>query len=166
MLGAGIITTADLLGNTINALAGNPSELEQLRADPSLMPAAIEETLRHDSPALSAGRIVLDDRELFGQQIPAGTWLRLMTAAVGRDPACNPEPDRYLLQRPQRDHAAFGGGLHHCLGLHLGKLEGAVGLRLLLERFPSITLAADAAPGVRRNIPGFRGFESLLVDVG
>lgn len=166
MLGAGIITTADLLGNTINALAGDPAEMEQLRADPTLMPTAIEETLRFDSPALSAGRIVLDERELFGQTIPAGTWLRLMTAAVGRDPECNPEPDRYLLQRAQRDHAAFGGGLHHCLGLHLGKLQGVVGLRLLLERYPSITIAANAPVGVRRNIPGFRGFDSLLVDVG
>jgi cytochrome P450 len=166
MLGAGIITTADLLGNTINALVNHPPEMEQLRADRSLVPTAIEETLRYDSPALSAGRIVLDDRELFGQAIPAGTWLRLMTAAVGRDPERNPDPDTYRLQRAQRDHAAFGGGLHHCLGLHLGKLEGAVGLGLLLDRYDTIALAETERPSVRRTIPGFRGFDQLLVDVG
>lgn len=165
MLGAGIITTADLLGNTINALVNHPSEQERLRAHRYLLPTAIEETLRFDSPALSAGRIVLDDRELFGQHIPSGTWLRLMTAAVGRDPERNPDPDRYILDRPQREHAAFGGGLHHCLGLHLGKLEGVVALGLLLDRYSSITRVDAEGAGVRRTIPGFRGFDHLLVDV-
>jgi len=165
MLGAGIITTADLIGNTLHALLTHPSELEALRADPDLVPTAIEETLRFDSPALSAGRILTEDTELFGQPLAAGTWLRLMTAGIGRDPACNPEPDRYLLNRDRREYAAFGGGLHHCLGLHLGKLEAVVALRLLLERYPKFALADTATPASRRGIPGFRGFDHLLVDI-
>lgn len=165
MLGAGIITTADLLGNTLHALTTHPDELDALRADPALIPDAIEETLRYDSPALSAGRILTEDREMFGQSIPAGTWLRLMTAAVGRDPARNPDPDRYRVRRERREHVAFGGGLHHCLGLHLGKLEGVIGLRLLLERYSTIRLADGPDAAQRRNIPGFRGFDRLVVDV-
>jgi cytochrome P450 len=165
MLGAGIITTADLIGNTIHALVTNPGELDALRADPSLVPTAIEETLRFDSPALSAGRILTEDREMFGQPIPSGTWLRLMTAGVGRDPERNPDPDRYSLHRERREHVAFGGGLHHCLGLHLGKLEGAVALRLLLDRYPSIELAAGPEPARRRGIPGFRGFDRVSIEV-
>jgi cytochrome P450 len=165
MLGAGIITTADLLGNTVHALLTHPDEMAELRDDPSLIPDAIEETLRYDSPALSAGRILTEDRAMFGELIPAGTWLRLMTAAVGRDPARNPEPDRYRIRRERREHVAFGGGLHHCLGMHLGKLEGVIGLRLLLERYGSIRLADVPHAARRRNIPGFRGFDHLVVDV-
>jgi cytochrome P450 len=166
MLGAGIITAADLIGNTIHALVTHPSELEALRADPDLIPVAIEETLRYDSPALSAGRILTQDTELFGQPMKAGTWLRLMTAGVGRDPARNPDPGIYRLDRPRREHAAFGGGLHHCLGLHLGRLEAVIALRMLLDKYSSITLADDVpTPASRRGIPGFRGFDHLLVDV-
>lgn len=165
MLGAGIITTADLIGNTVHALLTHPTELDALRADPSLVPVAIEETLRFDSPALSAGRILTADAELFGTPMPAGTWLRLMTAAIGRDPARNPDPDRYRLERERREHAAFGGGLHHCLGLHLGRLEATVALRLLLERYPDFELADTTTPASRRGIPGFRGFDHLLIDV-
>jgi cytochrome P450 len=165
MLGAGIITTADLIGNTLNALVDRPSEIERLRDDPELVPIAVEETLRYDSPALSAGRILTEEREMFGQRIPAGTWLRLMTAAVGRDPERNPDPDTYRLDRDARDYLAFGGGLHHCIGLHLGKLEAAVALRLLLERYPSISRAEVDEPAARRQIPGFRGFSRLMLDV-
>ena len=165
MLGAGIITTADLIGNTLHALVTHPSELEALRADRDLIPVAIEETLRYDSPALSAGRILTKDTELFGQPLKSGTWLRLMTAGIGRDPARNPDPDRYVLDRPRREHAAFGGGLHHCLGLHLGRLEAVIALRLLLDKYATITLADVPTPATRRGIPGFRGFEHLLVDV-
>jgi cytochrome P450 len=165
MLGAGIITTADLLANTLHALLTHPEEMAELRSDPSLIPDAIEETLRFDSPALSAGRILTEDRVMFGELISGGTWLRLMTAAVGRDPARNPDPDRYRIRRERREHVAFGGGLHHCLGMHLGKLEGVIGVRLLLERYRSIRLADVPTPAQRRNIPGFRGFDHLLVDV-
>jgi cytochrome P450 len=165
MLGAGIITTADLIGNTLHALLTTPSELDAIRADRSLVPEAIEETLRYDSPALSAGRILTEDTELFGQPMAAGTWLRLMTAGIGRDPDRNPDPDRYSVTRPNKEYAAFGGGLHHCLGMHLGKLEAVIALNLLLDRYPAFSLADTSTPASRRGIPGFRGFDHLMIDV-
>jgi cytochrome P450 len=165
MLGAGIITTADLIGNTLHALLTSPAELDAIRADRSLVPEAIEETLRYDSPALSAGRILTEDTELFGQPMAAGTWLRLMTAGIGRDPERNPDPETYSVTRARKEYAAFGGGLHHCLGMHLGKVEAVIALNLLLDRYPTFSLADTATPATRRGIPGFRGFEHLLVDV-
>jgi len=165
MLGAGIITTADLIGNTLHALLTNPSEMELLRRQRELVPEAIEETLRYDSPALSVGRILTEDRDFFGQLIPAGSWLRIMTAAVGRDPARNPDPERYQIQRPNREQYAFGGGVHYCLGLHLGKLEAKIALDALLDRYQSMELAPGPESAVRRGTPGFRGFKSLIVDV-
>lgn len=165
MLGAGIITTADLIGNTLHALLTNPAEMELLRRQRELVPEAIEETLRYDSPALSVGRILTEDREFFGKLITAGSWLRIMTAAVGRDPARNPDPERYQIRRADREHYAFGGGVHFCLGLHLGKLEARIALEALLDRYQSMELAPEPESAVRRGTPGFRGFKKLVVDV-
>jgi cytochrome P450 len=94
----------------------------------------------------------------------AGTWLRLMTAAIGRDPERNPDPDTYSVTRERKEYAAFGGGLHHCLGMHLGKLEAVIALNMLLDRYEDLSLADTPTPATRRGIPGFRGFEHLLVD--
>src|SRR6185437_7385259 len=165
MLAAGITTTADLIANTINALVTHPDQLAALRDDPALSGVAVEETLRYDSPALSVGRILPEDREMFGNLLPRGTWLRIMTAAVGRDPGVNPDPGRYQLDRPTRKHAAFGGGAHLCVGMHLGRLEAKVALELLLRRYSSIALVDDPGAAVRRPVPGFRGFERLVVRV-
>ncbi len=165
MLGAGIITTADLIGNTLHALLSHPGELALLRERPDLIPTAIEETLRYDSPALSVGRILTEQRDLFGHTLPAGTWLRIMTAGVGRDPERNPDPDRYHIERPFREHYAFGGSAHYCLGLHLGKLEAKIAVEMLLDRYESLELAPEPESATRRNMPGFRGFEHLRIDV-
>ncbi len=166
MLAAGITTTADLIANAINALVNNPDQLAMLRQNPDLSTAAVEETLRYDSPALSVGRILAEEREMFGNRLPAGTWLRIMTAAVGRDPAVNVDPDRFILDRERREHVAFGGGAHLCVGMHLGRLEAKIALDLLLRRYPTIGLTGDAEVAVRRTVPGFRGFERLVVRVG
>lgn len=166
LLGAGIITTADLIGNTLHALLTHPDELQLLRDDPDLLPTAIEEALRFDSPALSVGRILTEERTMFGHVLPKGTWLRVMTAGIGRDPARNPEADQFRIHREHREHYAFGGGAHHCLGLHLGKLEARIALGLLLDRYPTIRLADRPDAAVRRGIPGFRGFSRLLLEVG
>ena len=155
MLGAGIITTADLIGNTLHALLSNPSEMELLRRHRELVPEAIEETLRYDSPALSVGRILTEDRDFFGQLIPAGSWLRIMTAAVGRDPARNPDPERYWIQRPNREQYAFGGGVHFCLGLHLGKLEAENCTRGVAGPLPI------HGAGARTGVGGAAGYTGL-----
>ena len=165
LVGAGIITTADLIGNAIHALLTHRDQLDALLADPSLVSDAVEETLRFDTPALSVGRIATEPVELCGQTIAAGTWVRVMTAAVGRDPALHTEPDRFAIDREHREHLAFGGGSHHCLGAHLGRSEARIALRQLLERYPEIRLAEgdDDAVAMRRGVPGFRGFERVMV---
>jgi cytochrome P450 len=165
LVGAGIITTADLIGNAIHALLTHRDQLDALLADPSLVSDAVEEALRFDTPALSVGRIATEPVELCGQTIEAGTWVRVMTAAVGRDPALHTEPDRFAIDREHREHLAFGGGSHHCLGAHLGRAEARIALRLLLERYPEIRLADgdEDAVAMRRGVPGFRGFERILV---
>ena len=110
------------------------------------------------------GRIATEPVELCGQTIAAGTWVRVMTAAVGRDPALHTEPDRFAIDREHREHLAFGGGSHHCLGAHLGRSEARIALRQLLERYPEIRLAEgdDDAVAMRRGVPGFRGFERVM----
>ncbi|MBW1883771.1 MAG: cytochrome P450 [Deltaproteobacteria bacterium] len=164
--GAGIITTADLTGNALYALLTNPDQLDAVAADPSLIPVAIEETLRFDTPALSVGRIATEEMELCGHHVAPGTWVRVMTAAVGRDPALHSEPDLFRLDRKHRTHCAFGGGTHFCLGAHLGRAEATTALRLVLERFPKIRLAEGDDVAVRRGVPGFRGLERLMVQLG
>ncbi|MBW2499477.1 MAG: cytochrome P450 [Deltaproteobacteria bacterium] len=163
LVGAGIITTADLIGNAVHALLTHPKELAKLYADSSRIPEAIEETLRFDAPALSVGRIATEETDLCGQRIAPGTWIRVMTSAIGRDPAIHPDPDRFCLDRDQREHMAFGGGAHFCLGAHLGKAEARIALRILLERFPDLCLAEGEDVAVRRSVPGFRGLERLMV---
>jgi len=166
LVGSGIITTADLIGNAIYALLTHRDQLIALRENPSLMSDAIEETLRFDTPALSVGRIATEEVELCGQRVSPGTWVRVMTAAVGRDPALHPEPDLFDLGRDRREHLAFGGGSHLCLGAHLGRAEANIALTGLLERFPEISLLEEDGAAIRRGVPGFRGLERLMVKLG
>ena len=165
LVGAGIITTADLIGNAIHALLTHRDQLAALVADPSLTSEAVEETLRFDTPALSVGRIATQETELCGHRVAPGTWIRVMTAAVGRDPALHTEPDRFRINREHREHLAFGGGSHLCLGAHLGRAEANIALRLLLERYPRIKLAQGDDVALRRRVPGFRGLERLMVQL-
>lgn len=163
LVGAGIITTADLIGNAIHALLTHREQLSSVLADLSLVPDAIEETLRFDTPALSVGRIATEEGEICGHPVAPGTWVRVMTAAVGRDPALHPDPDRFELDRDKREHLAFGGGSHLCLGAHLGRAEAIIALRVLLERFPQLRLMEGDDVALRRCVPGFRGLERLMV---
>ena len=164
MLGAGIITTADLIGNTNFSPGYAPPGWSPLTAH--LLPLYDEALLTYPQLKFPAapGHPHRPGMDLFVGQMDQLHHVNL-AAGIGRDPACNPEPDRYLLNRDRREYAAFGGGLHHCLGLHLGKLEAVIALRLLLERYPHFALADTATPASRRGIPGFRGFDHLLVDV-
>lgn len=163
--GAGIITTADLIGNALHALLTHRDQLDAVVADPSRISDAIEETLRFNTPALSVGRIATEEMELCGHRIAKGTWVRVMTAAVGRDPALHAEPDRFRLDRDHRDHCAFGGGTHFCMGAHLGRGEAKAALSLLLERYPKIRLADGDNAAVQRGVPGFRGLKRLMVQL-
>lgn len=165
LLGAGISTTADLIGNLLHALLTHPEELRAVRAEPDLIPVAVEETLRFDSPALSVRRIVTEPVQLCGETLAPGSWLSVMICGLGRDPSINPDPDVYRLDRSDRQHIAFGGGAHHCVGAHLARLEAKEALGLILDRYPTMELLGRPGGVSRRCVPAFRGFSRMEINV-
>ncbi len=161
LLVAGNETTTNLIGNGMLALLRNPGELERLRADPSLIPAAVEELLRYDSPVQTDFRGALEDCEVNGSPVRRGENVVLLIGSANRDPEVFEEPDRLDIGRSEGSHISFGRGLHHCIGAPLARLEGRVALEVLLERFTSMRLLADH-PAYRGGVV-LRGLESLPV---
>jgi cytochrome P450 len=144
LLIAGYVTTVSLIGNGTLALLRHPDELDRLRADPSLVPQAIEELLRFDGP-VSPGltRYAVEDLEIGGVRIPRGDMVLLAIAAADRDPHRFPAPDRLDVGVADPGHLAFGHGVHYCLGAPLARLEGQVAFAALLARLPDLTLATE-----------------------
>jgi len=161
LLFAGHETTTNLIGNSVYWLLKSPDHMRQLRADPSLIPLAIEEFLRFESPAQVVHRVARNTTTVSGTEIPAGTTIRLLMGAANRDPEKFEEPDRLDFQRDPR-HLGFGIGPHFCLGQALTRLEAPIALERLLHRFPSVELAGE--PRWRRNIT-LRGFEHFPITV-
>ncbi|GLX38972.1 cytochrome P450 [Streptomyces roseochromogenus] len=146
LLIAGHETTVNMIGGGMRALFAHPDQLADLRADPGLVEGAIEEMLRYDGPVeTSTDRLALEDVEMGGVVIPAGSAVLIVMADADRDPARFADPDRFDIRRDARGHIAFGHGLHHCLGAPLARLEGRIALRSLLARFPGLTSDADEA---------------------
>jgi len=135
----------------------------KLRADPSLIPEAVDELLRFESPVQLTGRMAVEDVEVGGQRIRAGEFTLLVLGAANRDPSQFPDPDRLNVTRPERRHVAFGHGPHFCLGAALARLEGEVAFATLLRRFPDLRLA-DAGPEYRPMF-NLRGLKSLVVEL-
>ncbi|WP_369256059.1 cytochrome P450 [Geodermatophilus amargosae] len=161
LLGAGFETTVNLLGNAVVLLDAHRDQWDALRADPAGWDGAVEEVLRHDSPVQLTGRSTTRDTEVAGTPLPAGTRITLLLGAANRDPAVFDDPARFDVTRANaRDHLAFSGGIHYCLGAGLARLEGVVGLRVLGERFPRLRVAGRP---VRRDLQTLRGFETLPV---
>jgi cytochrome P450 len=161
LLIAGNVTTSDLIGNGTKALIDFPEQARKLRERPELLPHAIEELLRYDSPVTDSGRIASRDVTFDGITIPEGETLSVSLAASNRDPAVYADPDVFDIEREDRHHIAFGGGRHFCLGSHLAQIEAQEAFRALLARFPRFELASG---GYRYGAtPGFRGFEELQV---
>jgi cytochrome P450 len=141
LFGAGHETTTNLIGNGVLALHRNPSELARLKADPTLIPNAVEEVLRYDSPVQLTGRTALADQEVLGQPIAKGDEVITLLGAANHDPAAYPgDPDALDVGRPGVRAISFGGGIHHCLGAQLARIEGDVAFRRLLERLPGMRL--------------------------
>ncbi len=140
LLIAGFETTIGLIGNGILALLRHPQELWKLRADPSLVPAAIEECLRYDGPILLTVRVTREDTPFGDRVIPADRPVMCFLAAANRDPEHFPDPDRFDISRPNDDHLAFGGGAHFCLGAHLARMEAQVAIGALVRRFRDLHL--------------------------
>jgi cytochrome P450 len=142
---AGHDTTASLIGNSVVALLRDPASLAALRADPSLMPGAVEEFMRYDAPVPhSTFRYATESLELGGVTIPAGAQVIISLAAANRDASHYKDADVLDLSRADARHLAFGHGIHFCLGAPLARMEGALALRALLRRFRELTLAVPA----------------------
>ena len=161
LLGAGNVTTTDLIGNGVLALLRNPEELRKLREDPTLIKNAVEEMLRYDSPVIQSGRIPLADSVIGGIEIGAGQSVSPMLAAANHDPAAHPEPDKFDVSRQDTDHHSFGGGVHFCLGAPLARAEAQVAVGTLVRRFPALRLSES--PLEWRRVPSFRGLARLPV---
>ena len=141
LLIAGHETTTNLIGAILLGLAQRPELLEQLRADPDLVPAAVEEFLRLESPVQTGTeRFATEDMDIGGTLVPRGGMLLVSFAAANRDPARFEDPDEPRLGRPA-GHIAFGHGVHYCLGAPLARMEADVAVRTLLARVSSISLA-------------------------
>ena len=140
---AGHETTVNLIGNGTLALLRHPDQLERLRAEPALIPNAIEELLRYDGSVQVTSRLTKAPVRLGGVDIPAGQLVVCLLGAANRDPARFPDPDRLDVARQDVHHLTFGGGVHYCLGAALARLEGQIALGTLVRRFPHLRLAGD-----------------------
>ncbi|WP_236240314.1 cytochrome P450 [Streptomyces sp. CC228A] len=144
LLIAGHETTANMLSLGTFTLLRHPERLAELRADPSRMPAAVEELLRFLSIADGMLRFATEDIEVAGTTIAAGEGLVFPTSVINRDAEVYEDPDRLDWERAARHHVAFGFGIHQCLGQNLARAEMEIALRALLARFPGLRLAAPA----------------------
>jgi cytochrome P450 len=160
LLIAGHETTVNLIGNGALALLRAPDQLALLRRSPDLVGAAVDELLRFDGPVQITQRIATEDMEVVGCKVRGGDEILLVLGAANRDPAVFAEPHRLDVTRDARRHVGFGGGIHHCLGAVLARMETQIALAALLDRFGRIELAG--AP-VRRPTFTLRGLESLPV---
>src|SRR4029453_11329557 len=138
LLPAGAETTYRATSHLLLGLLFHPEQLEAVRADRALVPAAIEEALRWESPIQFIVRTATRDTELEGGPIPKGAWLNVSLGAANRDPDRYPDPDRFDLFRPARPHLTFGYGPHRCLGMHLARLEMRVALEDVLDRLEEL----------------------------
>jgi len=161
LLVAGQETTINLIGNGLLALLRHPRELARLKADPGLVPGAIEELLRYDTPIQVIARVLLQDVVIDGTCLPLGSEVLLVTAAANRDPERFNDPDRIDVTRQGAGHLSFGGGHHYCLGAPLARLEAEVAFRTLTSRLPRLGLATEDLRW--RPNPFLRGLEELPV---
>jgi cytochrome P450 len=157
---AGHEASVNVVGNGVLALLRNPAELARLRADRSLLPAAVDELIRYDSPLQLFERTAKEDAEIAGVRIAAGQKIAALLGAANRDPAVFADPDRLDVGRDPNPHLGFGAGIHYCLGAPLARVELQVSLATLLDRFPDWQLAGEP---VRRPEFVLRGLSSLPV---
>lgn len=150
VLNAGNETTQRLLTNTMLLLLHHPEALARLRTDPSLIPAALEESLRLEAPTQWVSRLCLVDTELGGVTIEAGSFVLMLFGSANRDETWQ-DPDTFDLDRPdvQKYHLAFGGGVHRCLGAPVARLEARVAMERVLARLSRIVLAPGADESIR-----------------
>lgn len=160
LFGAGHETTTNLIGNGLLALHRHPEQWERLKADPSLVPNAIEELLRYDSSVQLTGRVTMAEVEVGGVKLSAGESVVMLLGAANRDPAQYADPDDLDVGRSNVRPMSFGGGIHHCLGAQLARLEGELVFSALVERLPNLELPEKDKPEWRRSFT-LRGLAKL-----
>ena len=160
LLVAGHETAMNLIGNGVLALLRAPEQFAQLRKSPDRIAVAVDELLRYDSPLQATRRVAIEDLELCGRSVKAGAELVLLLGAANRDPTVFDDPHRLDVARDARRHVAFGGGVHHCLGIALARLEGVVAFNALIKRYPEMELAGEPE---RRKTYTLRGLQALRV---
>lgn len=163
LLNAGHETTTNLLGNGLWLLMTHPGEFARLRADPALLPTAIEEMLRYDGPIQLNNRRLVAPMQIGGVALEPGTSITIAIGAANRDPRQFPDPDRFDVGRKPNRHVAFGHGDHACSGMNVARMEARIAFSRLLARFARIEPAGE--PERDRRIR-FRGFARLPVRVG
>lgn len=160
MFVAGFETTANTIGNGLLALFENPAQLARLRADYSLMPNAVEEILRYDSTVQFTTRTALEDATLGDHPFRRAETAIVVLAAANRDPDAYQDTDRFDITRQNIKPLTFGGGIHHCLGNQLARMEIGLALTGLLQRFPNLKLSEQKNPQFRKSI-ALRGLINL-----
>jgi cytochrome P450 PksS len=164
LLIAGYETTVNLIGNGTLTLLEHPAEMAKLLSEPSRMPSAVEELLRHESPVeLATPRWTLCDVTLAGMTIPKGSLVWAGIASANRDPQQFEHPDALDLSREPNRHLSFGQGIHYCVGSPLARLEAQIAFTTLLGRFPHLRLAEPRKALRWRKSPVLRGLEALPV---
>jgi pimeloyl-[acyl-carrier protein] synthase len=154
-------TTTNLIGNGVLSLLRNPGEMKRLREDLTLVPSAVEEMLRYESPSQHTGRLAQGDVELGGKVIRKGQAVMAVMAAANRDPERFPDPDRFDLSRQDNRHLAFGYAAHFCFGAALARVEAQEAFEAIVQKLPNLEL--DPSPLVWRNNLGLRGLTALPV---
>ncbi|MFI2641410.1 cytochrome P450 [Streptomyces sp. NPDC018610] len=162
LLNAGHEATVNATVNGWWALFRNPDQLAALRADHTLIPSAVEELMRYDTPLQLFERWVLDDIEIDGATIPRGAEIAMLFGSANHDPEVFTEPGRLDLARRDNPHISFSAGIHYCIGAPLARIELAASMTALLERAPALALAAE--PERKPNFV-IRGLEGLQVTV-
>ena len=161
--GAGNETTARLIGFMGQLLGEHPDAKRELVADPSLIPSAVEETLRYEAPSPVQARYVARDIELYGHTVTEGSYMLLLNGSANRDATRFTQPDRFDIHR-KGGHLSFGQGLHFCLGAALARLEGRVAFEEVLKRWTAWEVDYDNATRARTS--SVRGWSRLPVKVG
>lgn len=161
--GAGNETTGRLIGWLAKVLAEHPDQRAEIVADRSLIPQAVEETLRFEPPGPGVARYVNSDVEYYGTTVPAGSAMLILVGAANRDERAHDRPDEFDIHR-DGPHLTFGLGLHYCLGANLARLEGRVALDEILNRFPEWDVDLDAAHLSPTST--VRGWDSMPMVIG
>ncbi|MCW7942700.1 cytochrome P450 [Streptomyces hygroscopicus] len=163
LLNAGHEATVNATVNGWWALFRHPDQLAALRADHSLVPSAVEELMRYDTPLQLFERWVLDDIEIDGTVVPRGAEIAMLFGSANHDPAVFAAPEELDLTRGDNPHISFSAGIHYCIGAPLARIELASSMTALLEKAPTLRLAAE--PERKPNFV-IRGLEGLAVEMG